>query len=435
MYCKRPGCRNVAVRKRRYCVQHLPRRTKPVRSKSSLATTVDTLKRNAPLVGSYDDLDLQHQHKRRRVMRDDKAPPVKIKRSGSDLTGLHLPTEQLGFPVLFIPFEGNYSTRMMGGMSKKGINQLNIQERGSRYWLDSEKFEVPFDPNGTLSSERWFSNNSDRETGFNLPSGKNKKDRLSGWSDEYENIYEAALTNAFETLRVTQFSTISDGRPELIVLSERIDAWPDTLECRGHVYVKSYELSPRSNLQKMAFYQPKPPSGAITFRTLQRKANGATETWGVVTKKKHLDYGQSVVFSVACVHLSSGLTKVTRETQRDRHLEELFEFAQTNHIDAVLGDFNLNTYGFLGGTIPLSTGVVLSDENKPRFQSTFTATSGSGERMYMGGLDISESLGLSTTLTTTGEQLIEPALMLDDERVLYSDHHAIYKNYVMTARR
>lgn len=426
MKCRRRDCRQAALKGSSYCGLHQPQLNLQ-RAQAPLQQAVANVKRKRGReTPAFDDTVVPEPRKRAKVSRS---------QSDDDL-GRVRPSVHL--PILFLPFEGNYNQRFIGGLAK-GVSEVTLFEQGDSLNVTSgpslQFGNQSFDPHATLGNASWFKGNASKFTGFSLPSGSAKPQRLSGWTSGYLDIYHASVQNAFDWLHIGKHATFGNGLPKVIVLSEEISAWPKTLTVHDHTYNLCSQLKTKSNLQRMAFYLHSRVSKThFAFRTESRPVSykgSHIETWGIVTHSSFVGHGQQSSVSIACVHLTSKFTDITSTLDTDRQLDSVFSFATKQEVDSVIGDFNLNTYGQLGGTIPLSQTFEYDASNQLGFQSKFSATSGSGEKAYIGGLDITKAIGVEATLTTSGETLIPPAAELTGKQVLFSDHHGIYKNFVL----
>lgn len=430
--CRRP-CLRLRVKGSRYCSLHQPQPALQ-RAQQPLQQAVANVKRKRGRdVAALDDIALLDDAR----VQEPATKRARLSRSSSDVD-LGSAVSVVHLPILFLPFEGNYNQRFIGGLAK-GVSQVTVFEQGSSLNVTSgpsPRFsDQNFDPHASLGSESWFKGNSSKFTGYSLPSGSTKSQRLDEWKRKYADIYHASVHNAFKWLHFGEHTKFINGLPKVIVLSEEISPWPATLTVYDHVYNLSSQVKTKSNLQRMAFYlEFSITKSEFEFRTESRPVNYNgfhTETWGIVTHKSYVSHGLQSSVSIACVHLTSKFTDITSSFYTERQLTSVFDFAVDHEVDAVIGDFNLNTYGQQGGTIPLSQTFEYDASKQLGFQSKFSATSGSGEKAYIGGLDITKAIGVESTLTTSGETLIPPAAELTGKQVLFSDHHGIYKNFVL----
>lgn len=433
MKCRRRDCLLAALKGSSYCRLHQPQPALQ-RAQQPLQQAVTNVQRKRGRdLAAFDDIAVLGNT----TVREPSTKRARLSRSSSD-DDLGSSPSVVHLPILFLPFEGNYNQRFIGGLAK-GVSEVTLFEQGDSLNVTSgpslQFSDQSFDPHATLGNASWFKGNSSKFTGFSLPSGSAKPQRLSSWKSGYLDIYHASVQNAFDWLCIGKYATFGNGLPKVIVLSEEISSWPATLTVHDHSYNLCSQLSTKSNLQRMAFYLHSHTSKAqFSFRTESRPVSykgSHIETWGIVTHTSFVSHGRQSSVSIACVHLTSKFTDITSSLDTERQLTTVFDFAARQEVDAVIGDFNLNTYGQLGGTIPLSQSFEYDASSQLGFQSKFSATSGSGEKAYIGGLDVTKAIGVESTLTTSGETLIPPAAELTGKQVLFSDHHGIYKNFVL----
>lgn len=424
MMCRRVGCQRLAMRVEGYCDLHRPLlRLKGARTPQQQAVVNVTKKRGWGT--AFDDTS---------VARSNKRPALSRARSDGELDNAPV---RVHLPILFLPFEGNYNQRFISGLAR-GVSEVTLFEQGGATSVPSGP--SPFssqslDVRDTLRNHLWFKGNASKSVGGVLPRGSTKAQRLGVWTSGYPDIYHAAVKNAFDRLHISGHTSFRAGLPKIIVLSEEVLDWPKSLTVHDQVYNLCSQVNTKSNLQRMAFYvHSHVPKREFGFRIESRPVmykGSHVETWGIVTHTTLVGSSQRSSVSIACVHLTSKFTDISSSSDTERQLHSVFSFARDREVDAVIGDLNLNTYGQLGGTIPLSQAFEYDGSNKLGLQSTFTASSGSGEKAYIGGLDITGAIGVESTLTTSGESLIPPAAELGNEQVLFSDHHGIYKNFVL----
>jgi hypothetical protein len=346
----------------------------------------------------------------------------------------YAPPPVVGLPLLFVPFEGNFSKKMMGGYQSKGNQQSSMFEgRDFSPFIERGRERIELDEDDEDMSSSFGSSSHWKGRKGELV----KHDLLSGGKkDLLQKLKKESLSNAeffqlvvedrLRYLRFTPFSEPAQGLPEVIVLSERLLEWPDRLRIFGRDYYRCHVLGGR-NLQDMAAYTLSSMTCAYAFEILQRKAThkgkGFTETWMLVHKLTVFP-----ALTVACVHLSSKYTSVT-SSNIGPILRDLLGFARVRGILAIMGDFNMNTYGVYGGAFP-TTSEFVTKEKSLSLKTTFATSSGGGDNVYMGGMICDSRVSFRPTLTSFGNCAVPP--WFTGGRFggrVFSDHHSLYCRY------
>lgn len=338
------------------------------------------------------------------------------------------PPTRTELPLLFIPFEGNFNPRIVGGFERKGTQTSQVSEHGGNAIVIQGKKKIK---DGTMESTFgttgfWKGRKGEIEKVDLL--ADNKKGFLELLDKEdlsAQDFYERVVTDRLRCLQFTEQSTPEQGLPEVIVLSERLLEWPKRLFVLNNLYRRAAILG-TGNLQDMAAYVHASTS-CYSFSTLTRRAGkndtGPTETWLVVHKNSVYP-----PCTVACVHLSSKYTSVDTGSM-DWIVEALFRFAKRHQIQAIVGDFNLNTFSIHGGAFSISNDFVRKG-GTVSLRSTFGTSSGAGDKAYMGGMICDERMSFRPTLTTFGNCAIPPWFRTGDfSDLVFSDHHSLYCRY------
>lgn len=335
-------------------------------------------------------------------------------------------------PILFIPFEGNFSNRIMGGYAKRGNQTSNIVE-GTDFdpyiELGSKRIEDSDIPSTVGASSHWSVKKGEVSKHKLLATSKdNFEDKLSAKAMSNTEFYELVVKDRLEYLKLNALSTVEQGLPEVIVLSERLLAWPEQLDVIDNRYIKCFVLG-QGNLQDMAAYVLESARHCYGFEVHKRDAKFSgkkfTETWLVVKK-----ITVSPAFSVACVHLSSKYTGCRTE-KMSPIMQEVLDFAREIGIHAIVGDCNMNTYGLHGGFFPVSNEFV-QEGSSLALKTSVATSSGGGDKAYMGGIICDSRVSFRSTLTTFGNCAVPPWFFGSTffDRV-YSDHHSLYCNYAL----
>jgi hypothetical protein len=333
-------------------------------------------------------------------------------------------------PILFVPFEGNFSNRIIGGYERTGNQTATLVEgRNFDPFVQRKDERITGDMASTVGNmEFWAGGEGDRERMKMLAKDKGdlkalqKRQRMSPQS-----FYEAVVEDRLTYLGFEDRSGPEEGRPEVIVLSERLLEFPDRLWVLDHEYLRWQTVEPRSPLQHMAAYVLSSVRDLYQFDVVQREGRFNNkpfeETWLLVKKGP---------FTLACVHLSSRYTSAG-SSDVSRIFATLYEFAQTHQVHAILGDFNLNTFGVHGGVFAVSGGFG-SQSGGISFESKFATSSGSGDKCYMGGMICDPRVFQRPTLTSLGSLAVPPwftrSKRTELQEKVFSDHHSLYGNYL-----
>jgi hypothetical protein len=330
-----------------------------------------------------------------------------------------------------VPFEGNFSNRIMGGYSRKGNQSSSIVEGGGSSPVIERGDDVfSGDMASTVGSmKHWSARKGDLEQVPLLASSKQGfLTKLSEAQLNAQAFYQAVVEDRLRRLRFSAFSDSGEGLPEVIILSEQLLEWPEHLTVMGHSYTRCGHLALKSHLQEMAAFVLLGKAWEYQFSSATRAGKFKTkfeETWLLVSKGG---------LTVACVHLTSKYTS-SSASQSAGIFDDVFQFARTKKVQAILGDFNLNTYGVHGGAFPVSSKFGM-DGDGLSLKTKFASSSGSGDKAYMGGLICDPRVSLLPTLSTfgccalppwfTGD--LAPALKKFAKKV-FSDHHSLYCRY------
>ena len=432
MKCTTPGCKNLVFDfNEKYCLQcKSGRLPNPQRSHTPLKQAAESVCRKRKVEGEGDP------------WRSRSAPREYVKKQKHDISlqkrslspsfsngssGLCLSERpyKINLPILFIPFEANFSKRMLGGYISKGNKTFTMTEKGSKSFMDLTNGKRVDKPTleGTVGSSKFL-----RGDGGSITKFKEFAKSKALASTKIPNFYEAVTEDRLRYLHFCSMSTPVNGLPEVIVLSERLLDWPPGLSVFGLQYTKVFELKCRG-LQDMAAYVLHGLNN-YSFKLSKRQASykkkkSFTENWLIV--RKHSSHG--MIFSVGCVHLSSKYTSCSTNAMAPV-MNELLEFAKAKHLHAILGDCNMNTYGYYGGAIPTSNTFVYKDKTL-HLDSVFATNNGGGDKSYMGGLICNKHVTFKTTLTTFGLCMIPPCFLDGNHmKEVFSDHHSLYYNFL-----
>jgi hypothetical protein len=367
---------------------------------------------------------------KRKIEKEEEAP--KLRRQKTEVLQATVGLVQL--PILFVPFEGNFSARIIGGYQRTG-NQTStlVEKRGSDATVHrgDERFSVTDMLSGPGDMDFWSKKKGDFEIVNMLAEGKGALfDLLDELKMSGGDFYNMVVEDRLCFLGFNSWSSEANGLPEVIVLSEQLfDEFPERLSILGKFYLRAKTLGTQSNLQNMAAYVLTTAWDCYRFDSIKRAdrfKKEFEETWLLVMKG---------AFKMACVHLSSNYTSA-KSTDVDTIFESLLEFANKEDVHAILGDFNLNTFGVHGGVFPISGGFE-TESTGMGYQSKFATSSGSGDRLYMGGMICDPRVFLRTTLTSLGSLAVPPWFTRSkntqfQDRV-FSDHHSLYGNYLFGA--
>lgn len=338
-------------------------------------------------------------------------------------------------PILFVPFEGNFSNRNIGGYKRTGNQTSTLDEGGGFGPIVQRKDEriTGRDMASTFGSmEFWAGKEGNLEQMEMLAQDKNRLNALlKRLRMSPQLFYEAVVEDRLTYLGFESRSSPEEGRPEVIVLSERLLEFPDRLWVLDQEYLRWQKVEPRSHLQHMAAYVLSSVRNRYRFEIVQRngrfKNEQVKETWLLVKKGP---------FTLACVHLTSKYTSA-QSGEASGIFGSLFAFAQKSQVHAILGDFNLNTFGVHGGVFPVSGGFG-SQSGGISFESKFATSSGSGDKCYMGGMICDPRVFQRPTLTSLGSLAAPPwftnSKQTELQHNVFSDHHSLYGNYLFTAR-
>ncbi|WP_224366321.1 OTU domain-containing protein [Hyalangium versicolor] len=314
------------------------------------------------------------ERKRRRI--DDEGSKQK---GGSSFPSFEISKEsrrsRVELPILFVPFEGNFSNRMMGGYEKKGNQTSSIVEGGGGSFVihQGRRTIDEGDMSSSVGSSSHWTGMKGEVTKREL-FGSNKKSVSS---------------------RLSQEKTSTDRFFEMVVMAAYVldsAAW-------------RYRFS-------------------STQRSSKCKGSSFTETWLLISERS-----STPEFTIACVHLSSKYTTV-RTDNMESILNEVLVFARTKGVHALIGDFNLNTYGVHGGSFSVSNEFIM-EKQKLSMKTTFGTSNGGGDSVYMGGMICDSRVSFRPTLTTTGCCAVPPWFQFDSwEGEVFSDHHSLYGRYV-----
>src|SRR5262245_21004210 len=117
MKCATFGCPRDAEPGRRLCTRCRARAKKPQTSLFPGAEASEDIRRQRlleapPLQRSASLIEYTKVSRKRKV--EDDVPPLKRAKSGLD----EVPATRHELPILFVPFEGNFANRMIGGYSR-----------------------------------------------------------------------------------------------------------------------------------------------------------------------------------------------------------------------------------------------------------------------------------------------------------------------------
>lgn len=334
-------------------------------------------------------------------------------------------------PILFVPFEGNFSNRMIGGFEKKGNQTSSIVEGGDNSFVieRGKGTIVKGDMSSTFGSSSFWSTRKGDIEKMDLFSSNKKGvgSRLKREKKSTDQFFETVVEDRLRYLYFRSESTPEQGLPEIIVLSERLFDWPDELDILGHHYSPAFILGTR-NLQDMAAYVLDSAAHNYRFISTERKSTSKgksfTETWLLVSK-----VSCTPAFTIACVHLSSKYTTV-RTDSMDSILNEVLVFARTKGVHALIGDLNLNTYGVHGGSFSVSNDFVM-EKRKLSMKTMFATSNGGGDSVYMGGMICDSRVSFRPTLSTSGCCAVPPWFQSGSWKdEVFSDHHSLYGRYV-----
>lgn len=352
-----------------------------------------------------------------------------------------LSSSHMCLPLLFIPFEARFNNNMIGGFQRNGNQQSSIVESGKSFHI--QHAEKPLDKHSMQST---FGRSSYWERGAGDfqkmdPLGDNKKQFKKVLDDESlssQEFYQLVVEDRLRQLLFNPKSSPDQGLPEIIVLSERLMDWPTELLALGHRYTRQQILG-KIPVQDMAAFVLSSAANAYRFTTQSRSSKYGgepfTETWLLVHKIAR--YPQ---LTVACVHLSSKYTSVNTQDMSPI-LDQLISFARTHGIHAVVGDLNMNTYALHGGAFPMSNTFVLEkrkekkeekeeEKEKMTLKTIFSTSSGSGDKVYMGGMICDSRVSFRPTLTTFGNIALPPWFVSGKfSQKVFSDHHSLYCHY------
>jgi hypothetical protein len=337
-------------------------------------------------------------------------------------------------PILFVPFEGNFSKLIIGGYQRTG-NQTStlVEARGSAPVVQRKGERTTGEDMASTFGrmEFWNENKGAFERMDMLARDKSAfEGLLADLKLTPQQFYETVVEDRLRHLRFEARSTEAEGLPEVIVLSEELLPFPPKLLVLEKTFLRTQTLGTKSHLQDMAAYVAASAFSDYRFSVEKRGSAFAKEpfeeTWMLVTKGP---------FTVACVHLTSAYTKAKSSDAPDI-FEGLLSFAQKSGVHAILGDFNLNTFGVHGGVFPVSGGFEKQSTGMA-YQSTFATSSGSGTKLYMGGMICDPRVFLSSTLTSLGSLAVPPWFTCSTQKELkekvFSDHHSLYGNYLFSA--
>lgn len=441
--CKNPGCTRLVAQPNDYCDRC---RQKPFFSIFPGQQAVkDLRKKHVILHRNRAPSPEPYQHKSKEIIvkkrRHAEYPEPALKKS---LKIEHEPREQrfTNIPILFIPFEGNFNNRIVGGFERKGNQTSDIyEEQGEDPYviLGSKQIDDTDMQSSVGSSKHWSSKKGEVTKHKVLAKSSDELiSILSKKSISEKEFFELVVSDRLRYLKFSAFSNRDQGLPEVIVLSERLLDWPDCLEVLQKKYVQCFVLD-EMNLQDMSAYVLESEVRSYQFQIIRRagkfSSHNFVEKWLIVKK-----ITVTPAFTVACVHLSSKYTSCTTQ-KMSPVMWEVIQFARKNGVHAIVGDFNMNTYGLHGGFFPVSNDFVSQgDSDSLSLKTTVATSSGGGDKAYMGGLICESKVCFRSTLTTFGNCAIPPWFSqiaqsfkhkTDFDDRVFSDHHSLYCNYAL----
>jgi hypothetical protein len=331
------------------------------------------------------------------------------------LVDLAVESKPLELTVLFIPFEGNMSSRMMSGLCTSGPMQVATRERvPSLLNVDFKKFGA--------QEPAYTSSNAE-------VSGSNKNAFRQLWKNQFGEDYAKGFYQLVVEDRLSYiFNVPNFNLPMVIVLSEELFQFPNALVVFDCIYdIAALSGQSARNLQRMAVYRKR--GVTVPVQIILRPVGEKHEYWAVIGK------GQSEASElvVACVHLSSQFTSANEEATQ-LEFDNLAEFCGQQGIDAILGDLNMNSKGCYGGAFPIES-VFLNNEDTAEVESAFKfiTSSGSGKAVYMGGLVFSPRVWLQHDLKHDGMLEVPPTLSTHKNKpqgdIIFSDHTSLFSHY------
>lgn len=325
--------------------------------------------------------------------------------------------ENISCLTLFVPFEA--AIQHYKRTSAKGTTQKSLvtNSSGNYFDLSSAKtsgFKSEFEV--AVEKQKAFDDAEMTEA----PSTYIDKDQMAA---QYHDIIAEHL-NEFRHGML----------PEIFFLSEQIKGqlFPDSFDFSSTLKAKYEKIGSTEEsilpVNQISAYALKNTEYVYTVRNITRnvvfKTDNPTEHWVCVTKSR--TDNKSICFTIAGVHLTSKYTSVSSSMDVSTILTDVGNFAAKNQIDALMGDFNLNTTSTSGGNFINSADIQLVFGNYARTVK-ISRSSSNNEASYMGGMIINPKvicppIGLTFTATRMLGRTVNGEF--------YSDHQAIVGNYL-----
>lgn len=354
--------------------------------------------------------------------------------------------------VLFVAFDAGFSPKRVGTLAKDGSREFVLESScGGDFLLwESSKIECE---NMSGELENTTKTAFDRTPIGGYPLIANKKKDIAPFDAKGNDFYTHVINDRFKKIGVHLHTTLEQGLPRVIILSERLLDFPNEMIVLGHKYIRRHQLNVIP-LQDMAGYTLESDEKCISMTNVKGPQN---ET----ALRIDVELGSNTL-SIVGAHLTSKNTGTSGDSSK-KIIEQTKNWMKGNGIDVLLGDLNLSTLNEPFGRIPTaeSTEFVFSPPDSDSSAKTklvpkcidrmhIETSNGACNKFYMGQLVVSDRLTYTPTLETayglkmipsvvgveldlgTGDLLYEtpPSGEVVEKRT-FSDHPSLYCFYTM----
>lgn len=353
--------------------------------------------------------------------------------------------------VLFVAFDAGFAPSRVGTLAKDGPRKFELQTSEG---IDTLKFGSYDIERKNMSGEL---ENTSKTAYSRTPQGGNpliadKKQDITPEGSDGIDFYTGIVNDRLEKIGINRYSCVENGLPRVIILSERLQPFPDKIIVMGHKYVRKHHFDITA-LQDMAGYTLESECD-ITMESLTGPQNETALKISVKNGDNSL--------SIAGAHLTSKNTSTSGSGSK-AVIDKTKSWMQTEKIDALIGDLNLSSLNEPFGKIPTEESTKMeflldedldSDGEKKlapvcKDRMLIETSNGACTKFYMGQLDVSETLTYMPTLHTNGRKCLPPVAKTKidknsgssiwgtpssgdsvEERT-FSDHSSLYCFYVM----